>query len=97
LSCGAYDYIIPMVAPDKKRRQARRQPVRRAAWVSLGKDQPAVACVLWDISQAGARLRAALRSADLAPGSFLSLTIGKEQRNCRVAWSRNGFVGVEFV
>jgi len=54
-------------------------------------------CVLWDISDAGARIAAA--RAGVLPDVFgLFLTKdGKSRRFCRVAWRRGGQLGVQFV
>lgn len=54
-------------------------------------------CVLWDISDAGARIAAARASAlpDVF-GLFLTKD-GKSRRFCRVAWRRGGQLGVQFV
>jgi hypothetical protein len=54
-------------------------------------------CVLWDISEVGARIAAA--RASVLPdvfGIFLTKD-GKERRFCRVAWRRGGQLGVQFV
>ena len=40
-------------------RKSLRRPTRRAATVSLGAEKPSVPCVIWDISEGGARLAVA--------------------------------------
>lgn len=54
-------------------------------------------CVLWDVSDGGARIAAARASG--VPDTFdLFLDKdGKSRRFCRVAWRRGGYLGVEFV
>lgn len=80
----------------REQRKAKRTPRRQAAWVVLdgGAQLP---CVLWDISEAGARIAAA-RAGGLPDvfGLFLSKD-GKARRFCRVAWRRGGQIGVQFV
>jgi hypothetical protein len=77
-------------------RKAKRTQRRQAAWVVLdgGARLP---CVLWDISDAGARIAAA--RASVLPdvfGIFLTKD-GKARRFCRVAWRRGGQLGVQFI
>jgi len=80
----------------REQRKAKRTPRRQAAWIVL-EGGAQVACVLWDISDAGARIAAA-RAAALPDvfGLFLSKD-GKSRRFCRVAWRRGGQLGVQFV
>jgi PilZ domain-containing protein len=77
-------------------RKVKRTPRRQAAWVVLDGGAQ-VACVLWDISDAGARIAAARAGAlpDIF-ALFLSKD-GKARRFCRVAWRRGGQLGVQFV
>ena len=77
-------------------RKAKRTQRRQAAWVVLdgGTRLP---CVLWDISDAGARIAAA-RAGGLPDVFGLFLTKdGKARRFCRVAWRRGGQLGVQFI
>jgi hypothetical protein len=80
----------------REQRKARRTPRRQAAWIVLDGGAQ-VACVLWDISDAGARVAAARAGAlpDVF-GLFLSKD-GKARRFCRVAWRRGGQLGVQFI
>src|SRR5258707_3375361 len=55
-------------APEKRR--TFRRPARRAASVSFGPEAPPVTCVIWDISEGGARLAIARPIADL-PRNFV--------------------------
>jgi hypothetical protein len=78
-------------------RRAKRTPRRNAAWIGLGNGGTHVPCVLWDISDSGARV-AAPRS-NLLPAAF-NLILSKDgsaQRRCRVVWRNSGQVGVQFV
>jgi hypothetical protein len=78
-------------------RKAKRVHRRQAAWVVLDGGCTQLPCVLWDISEGGARIAAARASA--LPDTFgLFLTKdGKSRRFCRVAWRRGGYLGVQFV
>jgi PilZ domain len=78
-------------------RKAKRIPRRQAAWVVLDGGCAHVPCVLWDISEAGARIAAA--HAGALPDVFgLFLTKdGKSRRFCHVVWRRGGQLGVRFV
>ena len=86
-----------MLSPGLEQRKSRRQPLRQAAWISLGDHCPLVRCVLWDISDCGARLMAARSPADLPDRFILLLSEQSVQRNCRVIWRNDRFVGVQFV
>jgi hypothetical protein len=78
-------------------RKSIRRFTRRAATVLVCAERPAVSCVVWDISEGGARLAVALPSADLPPRFNLNLfPDGSLQRDCEVVWSDKRFVGVKF-
>jgi len=81
----------------REHRKSKRVQRRQAAWVVLDGGCTQLPCVLWDISDGGARIAAARASA--LPdtfGLFLSKD-GKSRRFCRVAWRRGGYLGIEFV
>jgi hypothetical protein len=77
--------------------QAKRTPRRQAAWVVLDGGCTKFPCVLWDISDAGARIAAAHGGAlpDVF-GLFLTKD-GKSRRFCNVVWRRGGQIGVRLV
>jgi hypothetical protein len=78
-------------------RTAKRTPRRQAAWVVLDGGCTRFPCVLWDISEGGARIAAA-RASTLPDVFGLFLTKdGKSRCFCRVAWRRGGQLGVQFV
>lgn len=83
--------------PRREHRRAKRTLKRQAAWISHGVGRSDVPCVLWDISETGARLSAA-RSNFLPNGFKLLLTKDRRaQRHCRVVWRNDGQLGVQFI
>jgi hypothetical protein len=86
-----------MLTRYREGRKSVRRFSRRAATVKLDAGRPAVSCVIWDISEGGARLAVAVPSADLPPSFTLNLfPDGSVQRNCEVVWIDRRFVGVKF-
>lgn len=72
--------------------------MRRAAAVVLQAAGNPVRCVIWDMSDGGARLAIAYPTAEL-PCTF-SLLLMKDasvRRNCEVVWTDSRFVGVKFI
>ena len=78
------------------KRKAKRRPMRRTAEVLFGDDEPPILCVIWDMSETGARLAAA-RPLLRFPPSFTLLLEGKVRRKCEVVWTDARYVGVKFV
>lgn len=70
--------------------------MRRTAELLLGANEPPVLCVIWDMSETGARLAAARPLLNL-PSRFALLLEGKVQRQCEVVWTDVRYVGVKFV
>jgi hypothetical protein len=58
---------MPQRRPEQ--RKAKRIPRRNAAWIVLASGAPRIPCVLWDISDSGARVAAA--RANTLPRSFV--------------------------
>ena len=85
--------------PFRKREQRTRfrRPSRRAASVEISAADPPVQCVIWDFSDAGARLAIARRPADLPNKFTLLVKDGGVRRVCQVVWTDGRFVGVQFV
>ena len=86
-----------MLARSREHRKSLRRFTRRAATISFDGGAGSVACVIWDISDGGARLTVGLPMADL-PHQF-TLNIfpdGSVQRNCEMVWVDKRFVGVKF-
>jgi hypothetical protein len=72
-----------MLTRFREERKASRLPTRRAATVSFGAASPPLACMIWDISDAGARLAMARSQADLPDHFTLNpCDDGSASRNC---------------
>jgi PilZ domain len=82
----------------REKRKSPRHPMRRAAEVVLSMDEPPVHCVVWDMSDGGARLAIA-HPLDSLPRTFTLVLYkdGSVRRNCEVAWTDTRYVGVKFV
>jgi hypothetical protein len=87
---------------DKMRRwrEQRRHPRHRiisTAWLRVGDDPVPHVCVLWDISEGGARL--SVTDMATVPKEFLLLLERDALRgtSCRVAWRQRDQIGLEFV
>jgi hypothetical protein len=81
----------------REQRKQKRTHRRQAAWVVLDGGVAKIPCVLWDISEGGARIAAAHGNAlpDVF-GLFLNKD-GKSRRFCQVVWRRGSQLGVRFV
>jgi hypothetical protein len=81
----------------REQRKTKRTHRRQAAWVVLDGGGAKISCVLWDISEGGARIAAAHGNAlpDVF-GLFLTKD-GKSRRFCQVVWRRGSQLGVRFV
>jgi hypothetical protein len=76
-------------------RKSQRERMRRAAWIGLSDGTEPVRCVVWDLSEDGARI-AAQHSDDL-PDVFALASGGNAHRFCRVVWRKGGYLGVRFI
>jgi PilZ domain len=86
-----------MLARSREDRRTVRRFTRRAATLGFGNQKPSVECVIWDISEGGARLAVALPLADLPQNFTLSLFQDESvQRKCEVVWMDKRFLGVKF-
>jgi hypothetical protein len=78
-------------------RKTFRRPPRRAAKMSFGDKRPSLNCLVFDISEIGARLAVTHSLADLPHHFTLSLFKDRRvERDCEVVWSDRRFVGVKF-
>jgi hypothetical protein len=81
----------------EKRKKPRRH-MRRAAELTFGALGSPIPCVIWDISDGGARLAVACPLADLPRVFTMVLFKGaKVHRKCQVVWKDARFVGVKFI
>ena len=93
---------LPLGVRDKlgRWRERRRHPRHRiisTAWVRIGDDPVPRVCVLWDISESGARLALADPIEELPNHFNLSWFKNKTaRRDCEVVWMDRRFVAVKF-
>jgi hypothetical protein len=82
--------------PRSTRYSSRRQ-TRSPAWISYGLSSTLIPCVLWNVSEGGARLTAA--HSNILPDRFVLILNKSDQthRLCRVVWRRQQHLGVQFV
>ena len=80
-----------------ERRGSPRNTVVHSAWVYLGGNVLPLICVLWDISDTGARL--VIPSPEALPDYFYLLMSREERpgRRCKVVWRKGSNVGLSFV
>jgi hypothetical protein len=81
----------------REHRRSKRVRKRQAALIGHGDGRADTPCVVWDLSDGGARLSAA--RIDALPRAFV-LFLGKDRtarRYCRVVWRKGAQVGVQFV
>lgn len=86
-----------MATQRRELRRAKRNPTRQAAWIDYDGAPSPVACVLWDLSDCGARISAA--HAKNLPADF-TLFLGRDRktmRHCQIVWRNDGHLGVKFV
>jgi hypothetical protein len=80
-----------------EQRKTLRRPARGVAKVSFGRGKPSVNCLIWDISEVGARLAVTHSLGDLPHHFTLSLFKNENvKRNCEVVWTERRFVAVKF-
>jgi hypothetical protein len=53
-----------------------------------------ISCVVWDISETGARLRLA---GDVALPPTIDILVGNVTRKARVVWRKSTQIGIEFI
>jgi hypothetical protein len=78
-------------------RNSERKKARFAGRISYGASPTPIPCVLWDVSEGGARITAA--HSNLLPDIFtLALNQnGAAPRLCRVVWRKKPHMGIKFI
>jgi PilZ domain len=79
------------------KRKSQRKSFDRRAWIDSVDGSPLAECVIGNMSDKGAKL--VFESAPELPGEFiLRLSVdGRVARKCRMAWTSNNDIGVQFV
>jgi hypothetical protein len=77
------------------RRQSRRAPARVAALIRVDADSLGIPCIVWDISDHGAKLAAS--RPGLVPEYFTLEFSAIVHRRCRRSWRSKRFVAAKFV
>src|SRR5262249_25480590 len=86
-----------MAGRGRELRKAKRTRRRNAAWIVLDGEGGRIPCVLWDISDGGARIAAARANALPAVFCLFLSKDGKTRRYCRVVWRNGGLLGIRFI
>jgi hypothetical protein len=86
-----------MLVRQRQQRKTHRKSMRYAAWLRTSDRGIPVPCVVWDLSEGGARLTSA--QSESLPGVFTLILAknGDSHRLCRVVWRKKPHVGVRFV
>ena len=84
-----------MPGPQREKRRQRRVRTRRAAWINVDDNAKPIRCVLWDVSEDGARLAPA--QAGKLPDVFTLILDKTTAHRCRVRWRKGAQVGVQFL
>jgi hypothetical protein len=80
-----------------ERRKHRRHVVIDTAWVRLADGEPPSVCVLWDMSESGARLTVADPAAIRDECVLMLNRADVAGTRCRVVWRSKDQVGLEFL
>lgn len=74
-----------------------RKKTRVPAWISYGESSTPIPCVLWDVSEGGARITAA--HSNILPDAFVLILNRRTNahRFCQVVWRRSPHLGIKFV
>jgi hypothetical protein len=81
----------------REKRRQKRTLRRNAAWIVLSTGGGRIPCVLWDISEGGARLAAPRPHILPLVFSLVLSKDGRSRRYCRVVWRKDGHLGVRFI
>lgn len=86
---------MSIVSQPIEKRQSRRSRARLAASIRIEDDGPGFPCVVWDISERGAKVAAARPL--LVPERFTLVFSAAVHRLCQIIWRDEKFVGVRFI
>jgi hypothetical protein len=89
--------IRNLFKPHRERRKHPRQAVIETGWIRIEREASPFVCVIWDISQGGARV--AVASLDAISDEF-TLMLERDATcgtRCRVAWRTEEQIGLEFL
>jgi hypothetical protein len=89
--------LLDKVARWREKRRHPRHGIISTAWLRIDGDPVPHVCVLWDISEGGARL--SVTDMATVPNKFLLLLERDARRgtSCRVVWRRHDQIGLEFI
>jgi len=78
-------------------RHHHRKKTRVPGWISYGNSPTPIPCVLWDVSEGGARITAA--HSNILPDTFVLILnrATNAHRFCEVVWRRQPHLGIKFV
>lgn len=96
-STGVLMKLFGLFGIRTEQRKWRRHGVIHTAWMRTANDPLPVVCVLWDVSEGGARLSVA--NPEALPEK-LTIMLKRDDAAgavCRVAWRDREHIGVEFV
>jgi hypothetical protein len=79
----------------REKRRRRRVRTRRAAWINIEGNAKPIRCVLWDVSEDGARLAPA--QVGKLPDVFTLILDKTTAHRCQVMWRKDAQLGVRFL
>ncbi len=83
--------------PRRERRKHPRQAVIETAWMRMDREPSPFVCVIWDISEGGARVAVANLDAISAEFTLMLKRDATCGTRCRVAWRTDEQIGIEFL
>jgi hypothetical protein len=86
--------MMPMSKEIERRRSARSRIGHHVLRVGLANGREPITCVVWDMSEEGARL---VLSEDAELPAEVTVLIGNVTHRARVVWSKDRQIGVEFL
>ena len=89
--------ILGLIRSRINRRKPPRTNVIATAWVRLKDDPVPFVCVLWDVSEGGARLTVANIAAIPDKFSLLCARDAVSGTSCRVVWRSSEQIGIQFL